>query len=87
MEFVPPESERYTTGPLGNRYEHRLQACGSVFNHKVILYYGMSKVLAVNEIELGIQIPTIESRASKISRDEGNTYMGLIEWFVRYDHR
>jgi hypothetical protein len=28
MEFVPPESERYTSGPLGNRYQHRLQACG-----------------------------------------------------------
>jgi hypothetical protein len=39
----------------------------------------MSKVLAVNEIELGMPIPTIESWASKISRDEGNTNMGLIE--------
>jgi hypothetical protein len=39
----------------------------------------MSKVLAVNEIELGMPIPTIESRASKISQDEGNTNTGLIE--------
>jgi hypothetical protein len=39
----------------------------------------MSKVLAVNEIELGMSIPTIESRASKISRDKGNTNTGLIE--------
>jgi hypothetical protein len=39
----------------------------------------MSKLLAVNEIELGMLIPTIESWASKISRDEGNTYTGLIE--------
>jgi hypothetical protein len=39
----------------------------------------MSEVLAVNEIELGMSIPTIESQASKISCDEGNTYMGLIE--------
>jgi hypothetical protein len=45
----------------------------------VILDYGTSKVLAVNEIELGMLIPMIESRASKISRDEGNTYTGLIE--------
>jgi hypothetical protein len=29
--------------------------------------YGMSKVLAVNEIELDMPIPMIESRASKIS--------------------
>jgi hypothetical protein len=45
----------------------------------VIFDYGTSKVLAVNEIELGLPIPTIESQASKISRDEGNTYTGLIE--------
>jgi hypothetical protein len=45
----------------------------------VILDYGMSKVLDVNEIELGMPIPMIESRASKISRDEGNTNMGLLE--------
>jgi hypothetical protein len=45
----------------------------------VISDYGMSKVLAMNEIELGMPIPTIESRTSKISRDEGNTNTGLIE--------
>ena len=47
--------------------------------------YGTSKVLAVNEIELGMTVPTIESRASKISRDEGNIYiyMGLIESWHR----
>jgi hypothetical protein len=39
----------------------------------------MSKVLAVNEIELGMPILTIQSQASKISRDEGSTNMGLIE--------
>jgi hypothetical protein len=39
----------------------------------------MSKVLAVNEIEQGMSIPTIESRTSKISQDEGNTNTGLIE--------
>jgi hypothetical protein len=49
----------------------------------VILNYGMSKVLAMNEVELGMQIPTIESQASKISRDEGNTYTGLIESWHR----
>jgi hypothetical protein len=45
--------------------------------------YGTSKVLAENEIELGMPIPTIESQASKISRDEGNTNMGLIESWHR----
>ena len=45
--------------------------------------YGTSKVLAVNEIELGKKVPTIESRASKISRDKENIYMGLIESWHR----
>jgi hypothetical protein len=49
----------------------------------VISDYGTSKVLAVNEIELGMPIPTIESRVSKISRDEGNTNTGLIESWHR----
>jgi hypothetical protein len=49
----------------------------------VISDYGTSKVLAVNEIELGMSIPMIESRASKISRDKGNTYTGLIESWHR----
>ena len=49
----------------------------------MILDYGTSKVLAVNEIELGMTVPTIKSRASKISRDEGNIYMGLIESWHR----
>jgi hypothetical protein len=39
----------------------------------------MSKVLAMNEIELGMPIPMIESRASKILRDEENTNTSLIE--------
>jgi hypothetical protein len=45
----------------------------------VISDYGTSKVLDVNEFELGMPIPMIESLASKISRDEGNTNMGFIE--------
>jgi hypothetical protein len=49
----------------------------------VISDYGTSKVLAVNEIELGMTVPTIKSWASKISRDEGNIYMGLIESWHR----
>jgi hypothetical protein len=49
----------------------------------VTLDYGTSKVFTVNEIKLGMTIPTIESRASKISRDKGNTYTGLIESWHR----
>jgi hypothetical protein len=49
----------------------------------VILDYGTSKVLAMNKIELGMPIPMIESRASKISRDEGNTYTRFIKSWHR----
>ena len=34
------------------------------------------KRLASNEIELGIEIPTIESRASNIPMTKGITYVG-----------
>ena len=38
------------------------------------------KILAGNEIELGIEIPTIESRASNIPMTKGTTYV-----FMRFD--
>ena len=41
-----------------------------------MMYYGTSKdTLAGNEIELGIEIPTIESRASNIPMTKGTTYV------------
>ena len=39
------------------------------------------KRLAGNEIELGIEIPTIESRASNMSMTKGTTY--VVMWFDR----
>ena len=39
------------------------------------MYYGTIKRLAGNEIELGIEIPTIESRASNIPMKKGTTYV------------
>ena len=39
------------------------------------------KRLAGNKIELGIQIPTIESRASNIPMTKGTTY--VVMWFDR----
>ena len=39
------------------------------------------KRLVGNEIELGIEIPTIESRASNISMPKGITY--VVMWFER----
>ena len=43
------------------------------------------KRLAGNEIELGIDIPTIESRASNIPMSKGTTYvvMGLTDKDLR----
>ena len=40
-----------------------------------MMHYGMSKTLAGNEIELGIEIPMIESRASNIPMTKGTTYV------------
>ena len=46
------------------------------------------KRLASNEIELGMNIPTIESRASNISMTKGITYVDIvvrpIKIFVEY---
>ena len=39
------------------------------------------KRLVDNEIELGIEIPTIESRASNIPMTKGTTY--VVMWFDR----
>ena len=53
-----------------------------------MMYYGMSKRLAGNEIELGIEIPMIESRASNILMTKGITYVVItvrpIKIFVEY---
>ena len=40
-----------------------------------MMHYGMSKGTFGNEIELGMMIPTIESRASNISMTKGITYV------------
>ena len=39
------------------------------------------KRLAGNEIELGIEIPTIESRVSNMPMTKGTTY--VVVWFDR----
>ena len=39
------------------------------------------KILAGNKIELGMMIPTIESRASNIPMTKGTTY--VVMWFDR----
>ena len=53
-----------------------------------MMYYGRVKRLAGNEIELGIEIPTIESRASNIPMTKGTTYVIImvqpIKIFIEY---
>ena len=53
-----------------------------------MMYYGTRKRLAGNEIELGIEIPTIESRASNIQMTKGITYVDIavqpIKIFIEY---
>ena len=52
------------------------------------MHYGTSKETAGNEIELGMKIPTIESRASNILMIKGITYVDIavrpINIFVEY---
>ena len=47
--------------------------------------YGTSKVLAVNEIELGMTVPTIESRTSHIEKqkDKDATFSGSNDIVIR----
>ena len=40
-----------------------------------MMYYGTSKEPSGNEIELGIEIPTMESWASNIPMTKGTTYV------------
>ena len=64
------ESERYLWA-LSVIHITSLQANDSGVSHEV-MYYGTSKETAGNEIELGMKIPTIESRASNIPIDKRN---------------
>ena len=53
-----------------------------------MMYYRKSKILASNEIELGMKIATIESRASNIPMTKGTTYVVItvqpIKIFIEY---
>ena len=53
-----------------------------------MMHYGTSKETASNEIELGMMIPMIESRASNIPMTKGITYVVIavspIKIFVEY---
>ena len=64
-------TERYALGPLGEITS--VKPCKHVTRSQRMSFHRNEKrVLVRNEIELGIVIPTIGSRTSKVSRDKGN---------------
>ena len=73
--FVTPIVGEVSLGPLGNA--HHLSLASNATNELVAGWCIMEwvKRLAGNEIELGIEIPTIESRASNIPMTKGTTYV------------
>ena len=75
LGFVTPIVGEVSLGPLGNA--HHISLASIATNKLVAGRCIMERVkrLAGNEIELGIEIPTIESRASNIPMTKGTTYV------------
>ena len=75
LGFVTPSVGEVSLGPLGN--SHHISLASNVTNELVTGCCITERVkrLADNEIELGIEIPTIESRASNIPMTKGTTYV------------
>ena len=77
LGFVTPIVGEVSLGPLGNVHHHNV--------HNVIkelltgwCVMGMSKETCRNDIEQGIGILTIESRASIVPIDKGNSVRGWL---------
>ena len=71
LGFFTPCIGEVSLGPLGNAHHYKVTnelVTGCCITEQV-------KRLAGNEIELGIGIPTIESRASNIPMTKGTTYV------------
>ena len=75
LGFVTPIVGEVFLGPLDNT--HHLSLASIVTNELVARRCITERVkrLAGNEIELGIEIPTIESRASNIPMTKGTRYV------------
>ena len=71
LGFVTPIVGEVSLGPLGNAHHLSL---ASIATNELVAVTKRVKRLAGNEIELGIEIPTIESQASNISMTKG-TYV------------
>ena len=72
LGFVTPYDGEVSLGPLGNTHHKKLAS--KVTKELVTIWYITKRLkrLAGNEIELGMKIPTIESRASNIPMDKEN---------------
>ena len=75
LGFVTPNVGQVSLGPLGNA--HHISLASIATNELVARWCIMERVKRIfgNEIELGIEIPTIESRASNIPMTKGTTYV------------
>ena len=75
LGFVTPIVGEVSLGPLGNA--HHLSLASIETNELVARWCTTERVkrLAGNEIELGIEMPMIESRASNIPMTKGTTYV------------
>ena len=88
LGFVTPIVGEVSLGPLGNT--HHLSLASIATNELVAGWCITERVkrLTGNEIELGIEIPTIESRASNIPMTKGNNVYCYAVWpikiFVEY---
>ena len=75
LGFVTPIVGEVSLGPLGNA--HHLSLASIATNELAARWCITEQVkrLAGNEIEVGIEIPTIESRASNIPMTKGTTML------------
>ena len=75
LGFVTSIVREVSLGPLDNA--HHISLASVVTNELVARWCIKERVkrLSSNEIELGIEIPTIESRASNIPMTKGTTYV------------
>ena len=75
LGFVTPIVGEVSLGPLGNA--HHISLASIATNELVagLCVTERGKRLAGNKIELGMMIPTIESRASNIQMTKGTPYV------------
>ena len=81
LGFFTPIVGEVSLGPLGNA--HHYKPCKQKTNELVTRWCVTERVkrLADNEIELGIEIPTIKSRASNIPMTKVMTYVVMrFDW-------